>query len=86
MKPARKRRVGLVMHDCFLSTQTQLCTHLIISNRILFESHAVMRENVHYAQFMFCISELARGNSKEAKKNGGGGEKSSLPLLLSLRL
>lgn len=56
------------MHDCFLSTQTQLRTHLIISNRILFESHAVMRENVHYAQFMFCISELARGNSKEAKK------------------
>lgn len=67
-EPARKQRVGLVMHDYFLCTQTQLYTHLIISNRVLYESHAIMRENVHYAQFMFCISELERENSKEARK------------------
>ncbi len=58
-------RVGLVLHDCFLCTQTQSythlkCVHLLISIQILFESRAVMRKNVHYPQSMLCISEFAR--------------------------
>lgn len=42
-EPAREWRVGLVLHDCFLSTQTHSSTHLLISNQIVFESHAERR-------------------------------------------